>query len=138
MTKLKVRDLMTEDVISVRPYDSLTKVYDLMDLKHFRHMPVVDEEGALVGIITQRDLVRGALGDTASLPVTLQRELLDRVRVQEIMNQEPESIDPDRDVREAGELMMEYKLGCLPVVDGDRLVGILTESDFVRYVVDNQ
>ncbi len=138
MTKLKVRDLMTEDVISVRPHDSLTKVYDLMDLKHFRHMPVVDEEGALVGIITQRDLVRGALGDTASLPVTLQRELLDRVRVQEIMNQEPESIDPDRDVREAGELMMEYKLGCLPVVDGDRLVGILTESDFVRYVVDNQ
>jgi CBS domain-containing membrane protein len=135
MSNLKVRDLMTERVSTVRPDDDLTRLYDLMDGEHIRHVPVVDADGTLVGIVSHRDLVRGAARNMAELPVTLQRNLLRRTRVDEVMTVEPETVEPEVDAREAGERMLEQKLSCLPVIEDAQLVGIITEADFVRYVV---
>lgn len=135
--KLRVRDLMTEDVLTVSPEDDLTKLYDLMDAQHIRHVPVITDDEDLEGIVSDRDLLRGALGESDDLPLTVRRQMLEQVKVSEIMNTEPVTAEPDQDLREAGESMMEYKVSCLPVVDGGRLVGIITESDFVRWVVEN-
>lgn len=136
MGSLKVQDLMTKDVVSLGPHDTLEEVYDLMDNKHFRHVPVVNEDGELMGLITQRDLLKGALGDVDELPVGLQREMLSQTKVEEVMTVEPETVEPTTPLLAAGQLLLEHKFGCLPVVDGTTLVGILTESDFVRQVVD--
>ena len=136
MGSLKVQDLMTKDVVSLGPHDTLEEVYDLMDNKHFRHVPVVNEDGELMGLITQRDLLEGALGDVDELPVGLQREMLSQTKVEEVMTVEPETVEPTTPLLAAGQLLLEHKFGCLPVVDGTTLVGILTESDFVRQVVD--
>jgi|APFre7841882630_1041343.scaffolds.fasta_scaffold35927_3 CBS domain-containing membrane protein len=132
MRRLQVRDLMTDTLFTLRPQDDLAVLYDLMDAKHIRHVPVVDRERELVGLVTQRDLSRSALGVQEDAPLSLQREMLRRRKVREIMATEVDTVEPDEDLRVAADMLIENKIGCLPVVEGTHLVGILTESDFVR------
>ncbi|MBI2373668.1 MAG: CBS domain-containing protein [Deltaproteobacteria bacterium] len=134
MKTLLVRDLMTEDVFSVGPKDRLSAVFDLMVERHVRHVPVVDDDRALLGIVSHRDLVKNLA--EGEVPVGMQRQLLTRIPVDEIMTRDVETVDPETTIGEAGQLMIDNKISCLPVVDGDELVGILTESDFVRCVID--
>jgi CBS domain-containing membrane protein len=128
----EVRDLMTEHVFSLRATDDLEALYELMDTHHVRHVPVVDRDGDLVGLVTQRDLARSVLGVQDRLPLSTQQDILRRRSVREIMASEVETVDPDESLSAAAEMLLENKIGCLPVVEGTHLVGILTESDFVR------
>jgi CBS domain-containing membrane protein len=127
-----VRDLMTEKVFTLKPKDDLAALYDLMDSRHVRHVPIVDNDGELVGLVTDRDLSKSALGAVEELPLSVERDILRRRRIRDIMATEPDSIEPDATLREAAEILLENKVGCLPVVEGLRLVGIITEADFVR------
>lgn len=135
MGPLKVRDLMTEKVYSIKADEDLARLNDLMSDIRIRHVPVVNDEGELVGIVSQRDLLRSALDTEGTLPFSEQRELLKNTTVREIMVTDVETTDPNQDLQEAGRILLENKLGCLPVIEGNQLVGILTEADFVKYVV---
>lgn len=135
MKPLMVRDLMTETVYTVRPNESLAQLFDLMDEIHARHIPVVDDDMVIVGLVSQRDLIREALYATRNLPLSHIRELLALRKVRSIMTIDVETVDPDTPIDEAGELMLEGKFSCLPVAEGEHLVGILTEADFVKYAV---
>ena len=132
----EVRDLMTDRVFTLQPLDDLEALYDLMDAHHVRHVPVVDRDGDLVGLVTQRDLARSALGTQDVLPLSVQQEILRRRKVREIMATEVETVEPDESLKTAALLLLENKIGCLPVVEGEHLVGILTESDFVRHYTE--
>ncbi len=132
----EVRDLMTPKVFTLKPGDSLEALYELMNEKHVRHVPIVDREGDLVGLVTHRDLSRTVLGPQEGLPLSVQEDLLRRRRVREIMATEVDTIEPDEPLEEAAEMLLENKIGCLPVVEGEHLVGILTEADFVRYFLE--
>ena len=127
-----VRDLMTERVFTLKTRDDLATLYDLMDSRHVRHVPIVDGDGELVGLVTDRDLSRTALGAVEELPLSVEREMLRRRRIRDIMATEPDTIEPDATLKEAAQILLENKVGCLPVVEGLHLVGILTEADFVR------
>lgn len=129
---LKVRDMMTERVFSLLPSDSLRDARELMWEHNVRHVPVVDEERDLVGLLSHRDLLRftQSFGDTMTLAD--QNLSLEEARIADLMIDEVATVEPDTDVRTAAGTMLENKFGCLPVVDGTRLAGILTESDFVR------
>ena len=134
----EVRDLMTDHVFTLGPMDDLEALYELLDAHHVRHVPIVDRDGDLVGLVTQRDLARHALGAQDDLPLSVQQEILRRRRVREIMSTEVDTVEPDESLKTAAEMLIENKLGGLPVVEGEHLVGILTESDFVRlYVKEN-
>ena len=137
MAKLKVRDLMTEKVLSIRADEDLARLNDLMADINVRHVPVVDGEENIIGVVSQRDLLRSALDEEGVLPASQQREMLQSVKVAEIMVTNPETAEPEQDITEAGQTMLDNKLGCLPVVEDTHLVGILTEADFVKYVVDH-
>ena len=97
--KAEVRDLMSEPVFTLQPGDDLEALYDLMDAHHVRHVPVVDRDGDIVGLVTQRDLARSALGAQDALPLSTQQEILRRRRVLEIMATEVETVEPDQDLR---------------------------------------
>jgi CBS domain-containing membrane protein len=127
-----VRDLMTEKVFTLRPSNNLATLYDLMDSKHVRHVPIVDSEGELVGLVTHVDLSRSALGSPEELPLSAERDALRRRKIRDMMATEPDTIEPDAPLTEAAEMLLENKMGCLPVVEGLHLVGIITEADFVR------
>jgi CBS domain-containing membrane protein len=133
-----VRDLMTEHVFAVRPQDSLTTVADLMHERQIRHVPVIDAEGDLVGLISHRDLLRNALIEQPEVPDYVEQAVLDRLHARDIMTAAVESVGPDLDLRLAAQVMYEQKFGCLPVVEGRRLVGILTEADFVRLMAQGE
>jgi CBS domain-containing membrane protein len=127
-----VRDLMTEKVFTLSPSDNLIALEDLIDARHVRHVPIVDREGDLVGLVTHRDLARNVLGRLDELPVSVERDLLRGRRIREIMTTEPETVEADATLKEAASVLFENKIGCLPVVEGMHLVGILTEADFVE------
>ena len=130
---LRVRDFMTANVVTVRPDDTIARAYELMLDNRFRHLVVVDAEGDLVGLLTHRDLLRYALIERTDLPLSLQRGVLRRIHVEEVMTSEVETAEPGQWLQEAALVMFENKYGCVPVVEGTRVVGILTEADFVRF-----
>lgn len=133
MTSLRVRDLMTSRVYSLSPEDDLYAVQNLMDDHNVRHVPVVDEDGDLVGLISMRDLLRAASPSDDELPLEMREARMHSRRVRDVMTEEVATTEPDVSLEEAATVMLENKFGCLPVVQGMQLTGILTESDFVRY-----
>jgi CBS domain-containing protein len=130
---MKVRELMTTDVTTVGRNDELTIADDIMKMKRLRHLPVV-EEGRLVGILTQRDLFHAALSTALNFGEKAQKGFLKTVVVKEVMTDEVLTIDPGADVKEAARRMIEHKIGCLPVVENGKLVGIVSETDLLRLV----
>jgi CBS domain-containing membrane protein len=133
MSELRVRDLMTPNVVIVQSGDSVATAYELMLDHRFRHLVVVDGDGDLVGLLTHRDLLRHSLIERAGLPLSFQNDVMRRIRVEEVMTSEVETAEPGQWLQEAAMVMYENKYGCLPVVEGSRAVGILTEADFVRF-----
>jgi CBS domain-containing protein len=132
----RVRDVMSSDVTTLDMNDQLTIADDIMKLGRIRHLPVLDGDGLLVGILSQRDLFRGALARNLGYGEHAQNKLLGILRVKEVMTNDPATIAPDAPLTEAAKRMTEQKIGCLLVVEKDALVGILTEGDFVRLHLD--
>jgi CBS domain-containing protein len=128
----RVRDLMTREVTTLRRNDKLSLADDLMTMKRVRHLPVLDDESDdLVGIVSQRDLFRGALARALGYGEKAQRRMLDMLVVKDVMTNQVIHTEPDALLAEAARSMLERKIGCLPVLEDGRLVGILTETDFV-------
>lgn len=128
---LSVRDLMTQDVLSVEQNQKLSTVDDIMRLGRMRHVLVVDEAGDLQGVVSQRDLFHGGLLKALGYGTRAKEHALDSLLVKEAMKTEPITTTPDASLQSAACLMAEHKIGCLPVLEAGRVVGILTEGDFV-------
>src|SRR5579863_9584553 len=132
MKDLRVSDVMTADPTTLKRNDKLTLADDIMRLGRVRHLPVLDDDGQLlVGIVSQRDLFRDALAHALGYGRHAQRKMLDTLSVKDVMNTDVATTSPDTSLIDAARILTERKIGCLPVVDAGRLVGILTEGDFV-------
>ena len=129
---MQVRDVMTREVATLNREDELGLAGEIMRLGRIRHLPVVEKEGgALVGVLSQRDLFRAALARCAD-PAC--RSELKTVAVREVMTPAPTTTAPEAPLKAAASVMLQQKIGCLPVLEAGKLVGILTESDFVALV----
>ncbi len=135
MRPLTVGEVMTRDLVTIRPGDSLAAVRDKMHEGRIRHIPVVDDNGRLAGLVSHRDLLRSTLIERAGISSYVEDSILEDLRAEEVMVSELEVVTPDTDLRDAARLMLREKYGCLPVVDGPRLAGILTEADFMKVVL---
>ncbi|MGH2521604.1 MAG: CBS domain-containing protein [Anaerolineales bacterium] len=130
-----VKDWMSREVVTISPETVLPEAHKLLMEKRIRRLPVV-KDGRLVGIVTRSD-IRGAQPSSASsLSVWELNYLLARLKVEEIMTPDPKAVSPETTIGDAARLMLEHKIGGLPVVDaGGQVVGIITESDIFRLVV---
>jgi CBS domain-containing protein len=108
----------------------------IINLGRIRHMSVVDD-GKVVGIVSQRDMFRSALITSLGFCRKTTSALIKTIKIKEIMTEKVVTISPDASIKEAARQMMEKKIDCLPVLEGDRLVGIVTETDMLQYVVEN-
>lgn len=130
----EVQDWMNENAIVVSPDASLADAYTLMVENEVRRLPVVDRE--LIGIITYSDILR-------HVPVSAEevdeatRVLLTQRTVREVMTYSPMTINPSATIQEAAERMLEYQVSGLPVVRNGKVVGMITESDIFRLVVES-
>ena len=116
-----VSQFMSTDLFTVSPDDLIDLAASVMDWRHVRHVPVEDQDGRLVGLITHRGLLRMMI--TSSTKLTT---------VREIMVPDPVTVSPSTSSLEAMEIMRNNRVGCLPVVEGDQLVGIITSYDFLE------
>lgn len=127
-----VADYMTRDVVTVEEDDSLENLLRTLQTLRFRHLPVTDDR-KLVGLVTERDLLRVSASSLLPHHAEQDRFISEHFCVRDVMTRDVASISSERSLREAGALMLQHRVGCLPVVNTDNeLVGILTASDFIR------
>ena len=132
---MMIRELMTGGLITVRPETPILEARDLMVKERIRHLLVTDEGGALVGIVTDRDIRLNLPSRATSLSAGEISHLLNKLTVGEIMTRPVITIGPDAPAREGAGLMLEHRIGALPVLDDGHLIGIITETDIVRAFV---
>ncbi len=131
-----VRDVMTADVVTLGRNDTLHTADDVMALGRIRHLPITDEDGALAGIVSQRDLFHSGLLRALGYGSHARGQALDSLVIKEAMKVEVVTTTPDALLSDAARLMLDRKVGCLVVLDAGKIAGILTESDFVRLALE--
>jgi acetoin utilization protein AcuB len=131
-----VRDVMETKVITASPHTTLPDALKLVAQRRVRHLPIVDADGDLVGIVSDRDLKQAMASPATSLEAHELRFLLDRLQLDQIMTRTVVTIGPTSPVEEAARLMLQDKIGALPVLDEGKLVGIVTETDVLGLFVD--
>jgi CBS domain-containing membrane protein len=133
--EMTVSELMTTEVVTLTEDETLAHAQRCMARGRIRHLPVV-REGALVGLITHRDLLAASFSIFAEVDAGEQRRIFDTVRVVEAMHRDVVAVSPGLSVSKAARILLENKYGCLPVVDDNqKLKGIVTEADFLRLTV---
>jgi acetoin utilization protein AcuB len=128
---MRVGDLMTAKPITVAPATPMLEARQRMVEERIRHLVVVEDDH-VAGIVTDRDIRLNLPSPATSLSVWEINFLLARLTVGSVMTSTVLVVEPDRPIAEAARIMIDHKIGALPVVDDGQLVGILTESDFVR------
>ena len=132
---MRVRDLISGPPITIAPDTPVLEARRVMQTRSIRHLLVV-EYGRLVGIVTDRDIRLNMPSPATTLSVWEVNYLLARLTVREVMTTSVIVVEPDRGAQDAAALLVTEKIGALPVVDGDKLVGIVTETDFLRAFVE--
>lgn len=132
---MKVKELMTKDVMTVSPLDKIDRVFLLIHFENIRHVPVV-EKGKLVGMISDRDLKK-VLGPTKKIVKKSDGTTVTIVsrQVRTLMNRKLVTIEPEQRAADAAAIMAKNKIGCLPVIHKKKLVGIITATDILKAFV---
>ncbi len=133
-----LRERIQRKPITISPDATFFEARNLIHEKGIRHLPVVDKNNKLVGIVTDRDIRQAAPSDATLLSVQELNYLLGKLKVSAFMTPKDKliTIGPDALIEEAVQLMHDHKIGCLPVVEGGKLYGIFTETDVLDHFVD--
>jgi acetoin utilization protein AcuB len=129
---MQISKIMSDQVVSALGDDSLSQAARLLRNNHIRHLPVRGAKGEVIGIVTDRDLKRASASDATLLETHELLYLLDRVKLSEVMTKSPVTVPPTMRIQAAAKLAADKNIGCLPVVNGGKLVGIVTSGDFLR------
>jgi CBS domain-containing protein len=131
-----VADLMTRKIVTVSEKDALEDAEQGMQRLRFRHLPVVDSRGKLVGLLSHGDLLHAASSFLSDHEAEQNKVILQQP-VRRVMQHEVLTVEPNDSLVQAGKLLYESKIGCLPVVDAEgMLLGIVTKSDFIRLALE--
>lgn len=133
---LKVKDLMTTPVFSLKENDSLHTARSLMDLQRIRHIPIVTVDNIFSGLVTHRDILSATISQLAELDPETQKEIDAGIPIREIMRTDIATVNGETSLKEAAQILLNHKYGCLPVVDDGTLSGIVTEADFLRLTIN--
>ncbi len=129
----RVRDIMETKLVTISASERLSTVDDIMTLGRVRHIPVV-QAGRLVGVVSQRDLLRASLSALSEHRDAERRAFLSVVEIARVMSTPPIIVTPEATIEQAAAIMASKRIGCLPVLENDELVGMITETDILRWV----
>ena len=133
---ITVKEIMTTEPWTLTATDSLEAARQLMTEKHIRHIPIVDDQGRLVGLVTHRDLLAASIPQLADMGDEQRMAFEASTPLQKIMTTELSVISETMNLRQAALHLQAHKYGCLPVVSKGKLTGIITDSDFVAVAID--
>ena len=131
-----VKDIMSTDVTTIDRDASVSKAIDRMSSRSFHRLPVVDEEGKLIGLLTESVIASNTPNSASSLSVYELNYLLNKLRVEDIMVREVYTISPEDLLEKAAVELREHNIGCLPVTEEGKLLGIITQNDIFDAFVD--
>ncbi len=131
-----VRDRMTTKVITIAPSTSVADALNLIRINKIRRLPVIDRDGKLVGIVSEKDLLYASPSPATSLSVYEIGYLLSKLKVEDVMTRKLITVNEDVPLEEAALIMTQNKIGALPVVKDGKLVGIITETDIFKTLLD--
>jgi len=131
-----ISNVMTKNPLYVQPDASVTEMRSLMDKEKVSHLPVLDKNNTLVGIVTREDLIKASPSDATTLDMYEISYLLIKMKVSEIMVKKVITVDENEVVEEAARIMADKGIGCLPVMKGSLLVGIITDTDLFHVFIN--
>ena len=131
-----VKDRMTSDPLTITPDTSFPEAFRIIREKRIRHLPVVDEQGKLIGVVTQTDLLHASPSTATPFSVFEMSYVLANLHIREVMSSPPITVLEDAPLEEAARVMVEHKIGCLPVMRDKALVGMITETDIFETFVE--
>ena len=131
-----VKDRMTPNPATITPDTSFPDAFRIIREKKIRHLPVVDAEGKLVGVVAQTDLLHASPSAVTTLSIFEVNYLLANLHIREVMSSPPITVIEEAPLEEAARLMVEKKIGCLPVMRDGTLVGMITETDIFEAFVE--
>ncbi len=132
---VRVRDLMTTKLVTVRPHTDLAAADAVMQLKRLRHLPVVEGD-RLKGLVTHSNLLQAQVSSTMGLTPREVAKFEQRIRAEDVMGKDIQTVHPDLSISEAGKIMLDSKFGCLPVIEDEKLVGIITGADLLKFLLN--
>jgi CBS domain-containing membrane protein len=136
MSPVLVKHIMSTRVVTFFAEQTLPLAEDVMRIHRFRHLPVIDNERRLVGLLTHRDLLRGQISVLTGLSSSERRARQQDVRISQLMTRDVWTVNPETLASRAGQTLLDHKYGCLPVVTQDQvLCGIVTERDFLQFAI---
>jgi acetoin utilization protein AcuB len=133
---MKVNHRMTSNPITAAPNTTYREAMQLMQDNYVNHLPIVTDKGKLVGLVTQEDMLSASPSPVTSLSVFEIYSLLDKITMSKIMSKPVLAIDEDCSLPAAARFMVDNDVGCLPVVEGDKLVGIITDTDIFKALIE--
>jgi len=131
-----VRDRMTHDPTTVTTETTLKDAIELIRSKPFRHLPVLDKNDHLVGVVTEKSLVYAAPTPITTLSIFEVDYVLSRVKIGQIAHRPVITVEPGFPIEEAARIMVDNRIGCLPVVEEGKLVGIISDTDIFHVLVE--
>lgn len=131
-----VKDFMTKKVITVSPEESLADAFAIIKEYRVRRIPVVDDSGRLVGIVSERDLLKASPSTATSLNIWELNYLLSKMKISDVMIPDVVTIESNEPLEKAALLMREKKIGAIPVTEKGQLAGIITESDIFEAFIE--
>jgi acetoin utilization protein AcuB len=131
-----VKDQMTPHPITVLADSSILAAQHVMKDNNIRHLLVVNKSGALIGLVTRTTLEQVRPSKLTTLSIYELSYQLDKITVRDAMVRKVVTVTEDVPIEQAARLMLEHKIGCLPVMRGDRLVGIITDTDLMRTMLE--
>jgi len=131
-----VRERMTRHPVTISPDTPINEALDIMRREKVRRLPVLDKRGKLVGIVLEKDLLYASPSPATSLNIYELHYLLSKLTVAEVMSREVITVDEDTPLEEAARIMADNQIGGLPVMRGDQLVGIITETDLFKVFLE--
>jgi CBS-domain-containing membrane protein len=127
-----VSEIMRREVVTLAVKEKLDLTQDLMNLGRVRHLPVLDDDQRVVGIVSHRDLLAAAMTEVLDFDAQSRRTFLRSIEVAEVMAKDLVTVTPDTELGEVARIFVERKIGCVPVVGArGELIGLVTETDLI-------
>ena len=133
---MTVKRMMKKNPITTTAETSIVDVADILKENHIHRLPVLDKKGKLIGVITEKDILHASPSPVSSLSVYEMPYMLSRLKVSNLMTKDVRTIDPDTTVEEAAKIMVDDDLSCLHVIEGEKLVGIVSKSDMFKVLYE--
>ena len=133
---ITISEFMTLEPYTLRESDSINDAWEVMVSKHIRHIPITDNDNHVLGLVTQRDILAATEPESIRKAKTASHEVKSDLKLSDIMIAEVTTIHENDSLRQAAIYLQAHKYGCLPVVSDNRLIGIITDSDFIAIAIN--